>query len=130
MRRWFPLLACLLLIVARVRAVDAAPPAMDPPVPPLLLDALTKLSEDFDHWAYTETRASTNPRGIAKGETIVRFDPSKPSGFPKRVMDLTLARQQIGYQPTTSLREGLQKTWDWYLANQNEHLSKVNYFRE
>ena len=78
MRRWFPLFVCLLLIVARVRAVEAAPPAMDPPVPPLLLDALTKLSEDFDHWAYTETRASTNPSGIPKGETIVRFDPSKP----------------------------------------------------
>src|ERR1019366_4637023 len=78
MRHWILLFALVLLTVARVRAVDAAPPATDHPVAPLLFDALTKLSEDFDHWAYTETRTSTDPNGKPKGETIIRFDPSKP----------------------------------------------------
>jgi GDP-L-fucose synthase len=58
------------------------------------------------------------------------FDATKPSGFPKRVMDISLARQMLGYNPTTTLVEGLQKTWAWYVHNRDEHLSRLNYFRE
>ena len=58
------------------------------------------------------------------------FDTSKPSGFPKRVMDISLAREMLGYNPTTSLLEGLKKTWEWYIENQDEHLKKKDYFRE
>jgi GDP-L-fucose synthase len=59
-----------------------------------------------------------------------RFDPTKPSGFPKRVMDISLARESLGYNPTTSLLDGLKQTWDWYVKHQDEHLAKVNYFKE
>ncbi len=59
-----------------------------------------------------------------------RFDATKPSGFPMRVMDISLARRLIEYNPTTSLAQGLRETWDWYLGHQNEHLLKKNYFRE
>ncbi len=58
------------------------------------------------------------------------FDASKPSGFPKRVMDITLARKMINYNPTTSLEDGLKETWDWYVNNQDEYLKKVNYFKD
>jgi GDP-L-fucose synthase len=58
------------------------------------------------------------------------FDAGKPSGFPRRVMDISLARELIGYNPTTSLRDGLQETWEWYVKNQDEYLKKVNYFKE
>jgi GDP-L-fucose synthase len=58
------------------------------------------------------------------------FDASKPSGFPKRVMDISLAEELIHYRPTTSLADGLKETWDWFTQNQDEYLSKVNYFRE
>jgi GDP-L-fucose synthase len=58
------------------------------------------------------------------------FDSSKPSGFPKRVMDISLAREMIGYNPSTSLLEGLKKTWEWYVNNQDEYLSKKNYFKD
>ena len=91
MRRWFPLFALLLLIATCLRAVDATPPVTDTAVPPLLLDALTKLSQDFDRWAYTETRVSTDPRGKPKGETIVRFDPSKP--YAEQYMPLKIDGQ-------------------------------------
>lgn len=57
-----------------------------------------------------------------------RFDATKPSGFPKRVMDIALARQLIDYNPTTSLAEGLKATWDWYIANRDEYKKKKNYF--
>jgi GDP-L-fucose synthase len=59
-----------------------------------------------------------------------KFDAAKPSGFPKRVMDISLARKILGYDPKTTLLDGLKKTWEWYLKNQNEYLNKKNYFKE
>lgn len=59
-----------------------------------------------------------------------RFDDTKSSGFPKRVMDISLARQMLDYDPTTSLLEGLKRTWQWYTANADEFLARKNYFEE
>ncbi len=59
-----------------------------------------------------------------------RFDTTKPSGFPRRVMDITLARKLIGYSPKTSLVDGLKETWDWFINNQDEYLKRKNYFKE
>lgn len=59
-----------------------------------------------------------------------RFDKSKPSGFSKRVMDISLAKELINYNPSTLLRDGLKETWDWFLKNRNEFLQKKNYFAE
>ena len=56
------------------------------------------------------------------------FDTTKPSGFPRRVMDISLAKDVIDYNPTTSLREGLKETWGWFVENQDEYLKKKNYF--
>jgi GDP-L-fucose synthase len=58
------------------------------------------------------------------------FDTTKPSGYPKRIMDISLARSMIHYNPTTSLLEGLKQTWEWFIANQDEYLHKKNYFIE
>lgn len=57
-----------------------------------------------------------------------KFDATKPSGFPKRVMDISRAKEWLGYSPKTSLREGLEKTWNWFIENENEYLLKKNYF--
>ena len=57
------------------------------------------------------------------------FDTSKSSGWPKRLMDISLAREMIDYNPSTSLLEGLKETWSWYLKNKDEHIFKKNYFR-
>jgi len=59
-----------------------------------------------------------------------KFDFTKPSGFPKRVMDISLAKEQIHYNPTTSLLDGLKQTWNWYIKNQDEYLKRKNYFKE
>lgn len=58
------------------------------------------------------------------------FDATKPSGFPKRVMDISLARELIDYNPTTTLRDGLRATWDWYIAHRDEYKRKMNYFKD
>lgn len=56
------------------------------------------------------------------------FDPSKPLGAVRRVMDISLAREMIHYNPTTSLRDGLRKTWEWFLKHPDEYRNKLNYF--
>jgi len=56
------------------------------------------------------------------------FDTTKSSGFPKRVMDISRARDWIKYDPTTSLLEGLKETWGWFQDNQDEYLKRKNYF--
>ena len=56
------------------------------------------------------------------------FDTSKPSGFPKRVMDISRAKEWINYKPQTSLRDGLELTWNWFMNNRNEYLKRQNYF--
>ena len=58
------------------------------------------------------------------------FDASKPAGFPKRVMDITRAREWIHYDPSTSLADGLKATWAWFIKNQDEFKKKKNYFKE
>lgn len=58
------------------------------------------------------------------------FDTSKPSGFPRRVMDISLAERLIDYHPSTSLAQGLRETWDWFMAHREEYRLKKNYFAE
>jgi GDP-L-fucose synthase len=58
------------------------------------------------------------------------FDTTKPSGFKRRVMDISRAKEWIHFNPSMSLKEGLQETWKWFLAHQDEYLQKKNYFAE
>ncbi len=58
-----------------------------------------------------------------------QFDTTKSSGFPKRVMDISLAKKVIKYEPSTSLRSGLEQTWNWFKTNANEYKLKKNYFK-
>lgn len=58
------------------------------------------------------------------------FDTTKPSGFPRRVMDITNARKLLGYSPQFSLRMGLDATWEWYKQNNMEFMKRQNYFVE
>jgi GDP-L-fucose synthase len=58
------------------------------------------------------------------------FDKSKPAGFPRRIMDITRARDWIHYSPEVSLRQGLELTWEWFLQNKDEYLLKKNYFKD
>ncbi len=56
------------------------------------------------------------------------FDTSRPSGFPRRIMDINLAREMIKYQPEISLLQGLKNTWEWFRDNADEYKDKQNYF--
>ena len=58
------------------------------------------------------------------------FDSTMPPGFPRRVMDVSLAKEMIGYEPSTSLVDGLKETWEWFIKNVDEYKDRKNYFRE
>lgn len=49
----------------------------------------------------------------------IRWDSSKPDGQPRRLLDISLAKQVLGWNPTTTFDEGLGETIEWYLNNRN-----------
>jgi GDP-L-fucose synthase len=46
------------------------------------------------------------------GEIV--WDTSKPNGQPRRMLDVTRARERFGFQAGTSMEDGLAKTIEWY----------------
>lgn len=58
------------------------------------------------------------------------FDTTKSNGFPRRVMDMSLAKKVINFEHQTSLEDGLRETWKWFQQNETEYLNKKNYFKE
>ncbi|HET7234494.1 MAG TPA: GDP-L-fucose synthase [Longimicrobium sp.] len=44
----------------------------------------------------------------------IAWDPSKPDGQPRRALDVTRAREVLGWEARTPLREGLAETIRWY----------------
>lgn len=45
----------------------------------------------------------------------VRFDPSKPEGTPRKLLDVSRL-SSLGWRPKIQLREGLASTYAWYLS--------------
>lgn len=43
----------------------------------------------------------------------IRFDPAYPDGTPRKLLNIDAIRS-MGWQPRTTLREGLRKTWEWF----------------
>ncbi|HVZ66160.1 MAG TPA: hypothetical protein VG936_16450 [Lacunisphaera sp.] len=77
MRPWF---LCLVLpgLAAGLGAGEVPRPATADEIA-LFKDAIKNTAQDTDHWAYTETTVKKIGVGRkAPGETVVRFDPSKP----------------------------------------------------
>ena len=44
------------------------------------------------------------------------WDETKPNGTPRKVMDVSKIKS-LGWKPTIGLREGIEKTYDWYKEN-------------
>jgi GDP-L-fucose synthase len=47
----------------------------------------------------------------------ILWDTSKPDGQPRRLFDISRARQEFGFSPSTSFDEGLNETINWYMKN-------------
>jgi GDP-L-fucose synthase len=49
----------------------------------------------------------------------LRFDPSKPTMIPIRLIDTQKAQSLLGFRAKVDLREGLKRTVDWYRRSRN-----------
>lgn len=76
---------------------------------------MKRASDEADHWAYTETRVERDKTGkVVDGETIVRFDPSKP--FEEQFTPLKVE----GREPTEKDRAKYRKQG----VQRGEHLQR------
>ena len=57
----------------------------------------------------------------------VNWDTSAPSGDSKRLMDISRIRS-IGFEPKTTLEEGIRDTISWYLENRDETSKRYDIF--
>ncbi|VAW88626.1 GDP-L-fucose synthetase [hydrothermal vent metagenome] len=48
----------------------------------------------------------------------LEFDPSKPDGTPRKLMNVD-RMTTLGWQAKTSLRQGIENTYEWFLRNQH-----------
>ena len=58
---------------------------------------------------------STIIAGVVGFEGEIRWDPSKPDGTPRKILDSGRIRA-LGWTPQVGLHEGIRRTYDWYLA--------------
>jgi GDP-L-fucose synthase len=47
----------------------------------------------------------------------VAFDPSRPDGTPRKLLDISRLKQ-LGWEAQTPLREGIEKTYRWFVERQ------------
>ena len=90
-----------------------------------LADALVFLLQHYSGESHVNVGAGTDVTVRELAEMIMRvvgvkgrlrFDPSKPDGTPRKLLDSSLL-QSMGWRPCIGLEEGLRKTYTWYLEN-------------
>ncbi len=94
-------------------------------------------SEELAHWLLVAVEKAPPcvpiNIGCGKGVTIkelaetiagcvpvtpsIEWDVTKPTGDASRILSVERAKELIGFELKTSLKEGIQKTVDWYLSN-------------
>jgi GDP-L-fucose synthase len=52
-------------------------------------------------------------RGIVGYNGEIVFDPSRPDGTPRKLLDVSRLHA-LGWRPRIALREGIEKTYEWY----------------
>ena len=56
------------------------------------------------------------------------FDTSKPDGPPRKLLE-SCRLQRLGWRPRISLREGLRKTYEWYVSNRGNANGRIEHIR-
>ena len=50
------------------------------------------------------------------------WDKTKPNGQPRRCLSYQRAKEEIGFEPTTKLKDGLKKTIEWFIETQEKNV--------
>ena len=53
-------------------------------------------------------------RSASFQDASIVYDSSRPTMIPKRMIDISLANELLGWSPKVSIKEGIQRTVDWY----------------
>ncbi len=55
-------------------------------------------------------------KGVIGYEGKIKYDASKPDGTPRKLLDVSRLHS-LGWRHKTSLREGITKTYEWFMEN-------------
>lgn len=60
---------------------------------------------------------------------LIQFVPDRPGHDLRYAIDATKLRKELGWKPSVTFEEGLEKTVDWYLANEDwvKHVTSGDY---
>ena len=58
-------------------------------------------------------------RSIVYPEAVIRFDPSKPDGAPRKLLDVSRIHE-LGWRHERGLHQGIRSTYEWFLAHASE----------
>ena len=50
----------------------------------------------------------------------LKFDSSRPDGTARKLLDVSRLKK-LGWKASTTLEEGLQKTYQWFLQHQDDY---------
>ena len=88
-----------------------------------LIDVLLKIYKDLNNGSTIINIGGKRPISVRElAETIIKvsnkkikikWDKTKPTGVKSRIPILDKAKKELDWQPTTSLEEGLRKTYKW-----------------
>ena len=93
-----------------------------------LADAVAfALQNEFDETLYnvgtgkdiTIKELAETVQEITGHEGEIIWDSSKPDGTPRKLMDVSKMKKE-GWQYNTELKEGIRKTYDWFLNHQGQ----------
>jgi len=88
-----------------------------------LADACVLLMERYDEKGHINVGTGIDHRiediaamvrDVVHPGATLRFDPSKPDGTPRKVLDVSRIHA-LGWRHTVELREGIESTYAWYL---------------
>jgi GDP-L-fucose synthase len=65
------------------------------------------------------TELVTQIAALTGFQGVIKWDRTKPDGQPRRALNVERARAQFGFQSTTPLTVGLERTIAWYKANRS-----------
>ncbi len=62
-------------------------------------------------------------REVIGFEGTVEWDQTRPDGTPRKLLDISRIKA-LGWQPTTSLEDGIRATYEWYLKNMPDEVQR------
>ncbi|MDB2532255.1 NAD-dependent epimerase/dehydratase family protein [Alphaproteobacteria bacterium] len=90
-------------------------------------DFITGMVAGFAHFGWGEEVNVASGRAVTIKEIIetifeleelhnveLKFDPTKPTMIPKRLINIDKLQKHTGFSPQIDMREGLSRTIDWY----------------